>query len=713
MSNFDQVKESVSLKEYAEAHLTHARGGLICPLCGSGTGQNKTPAFKIYEDTQKWWCFSCNAHGDIYDLAGIIGKTENKAEQLRIVAEFGGIDLGERDNKTAGESRITKRITTGDEAKTTSKVKDEYAEGRAKHRQYIADCARRLKEEPNETVNAYLEARGFTIDDAVRIGFGYDANPEHGWKDEAGNWHKSPRLVIPWEGNDYYHIDRAVDDRAHDLKYDKPKEIEVGAQPLYNPEAFEQDYVIAVEGVLDAIALQLCDFNAVALGGTATRNFVNEAAARNYRGVVIDMLDADGAMMEGGKWSKGRGAGAELVSLLADVGITTLSRMEYGVPENFKYGQAGVVSEGYKDAGEWFAADPRYLKDFMSYAVKMAHEKAQQARDNEYREALRSLKLEEAANIARDILACKNEEQPISTGFYSLDNAINGGLRSGLTVLGAVSSSGKTTLLSQIADFIAASGRPVLFVSIEQSGRELVSKSISRMMANRGYNGVTLYEMDAQKFRNLWSDDKAAAMADVVEEYADVIAPNLHIMAASEQPTIYDVKRAAHHIANERGVSPVIMLDYLQILKPMNERDTERQAVDFNISELRRLSGGNGLKTPVIAISSLNRGSYTGAIEMESFKESGGIEFGADLLLGLQPYNMEAAVNAETKKGTPPDASQMKFRAREIVKQYRKQGVKYSELVFMKNRNGALPERPLPFTFYGASSLFVEGVNHI
>ena len=42
-------------------------------------------------------------------------------------------------------------------------------------------------------------------------------------------------------------------------------------------------------------------------------------------------------------------------------------------------------------------------------------------------------------------------------------------------------------------------------------------------------------------------------MADAVEEYAEVVAPNLRIMAASEQPTINDVKAAAYHIADQRG----------------------------------------------------------------------------------------------------------------------------------------------------------------
>lgn len=704
--DFSRIKEAVSLREYAEANLAHVHGGLVCPCCGSGTGKNKTPAFSIKKDVS-WKCFSCGAGGDVFDLSGAIHDISDKAEQLRIVADWNNTPIEERRGgfRSAGNWANAKNAEV---MQPTGKPKEDFTEGRAKHRQYIADCARRLIEEPNEAVNAYLMERGFTIDEAVKLGFGYDANPKSGWKDEAGKWHKSPRLVIPWIGCDYYHIDRATDERAGDMKYTKPpskpnadKGIAagdcVGSQPLFNPDAFGHSYVIVVEGALDAYAIQLCGYNAIALCGTACDDFANAAAACSYSGIVIEMLDADG-----GADTKGRGAGARLVSLLGEAGITTLSRAEYGIDETDSYG-------GFKDAGEWFAADRAGLSEMLEVMRGFALDKLGAAKTREYREALQRLKIEEPARIAREILNCENDETPISTGFYSLDNALNGGLRSGLIVLGAVSSAGKTTFLSQVADFVAANGKPVLFVSIEQSGRELVGKSLSRLMAKRGFHDVTLYEMGAARWRNSWPVDKARAMADSVDEYAEIIAPNLHVMAASEQPSISDVKAAAYRIAEQRGESPVIMLDYLQILKPQSERDTERQAVDFNISELRRLSGGNGLKTPVITISSLNRGSYSGAIAMESFKESGGLEYGADLLLGLQPYNMEQTVNAETKSGTPTE-QQMKFRAREIVKQFRKQRVKHAELVFLKNRNGALPERPLPFTFYGASSLFVDGV---
>ena len=700
--DFGQVKESVSLKEYAEANLDHVRGGLVCPCCGSGTGPNGTPAFSIKDD--RWHCFSCEVSGDIFDLAGILNKTEDRAEQLHIVAEWGGVVLEERPRGFNARNINWAKVATAEDKPAPA---EEYAEGRAKHRQYIADCARRLVEEPNEAVNAYLTARGFTLEEAAQLGFGYDAKPANGWKDKAGEWHNSPRLVIPWAGCDFYHIDRAIDDRAVNLKYDKPKTEEAGPQPVFNAEAFGQRYVIAVEGALDAYAIQLCGYNAIALGGTGVNSFVTAAKERNYTGVVIDMLDCDGSAETAEKGQrKGRGAGADLVALLEENGITALSRAEYGIEETDDYG-------GHKDAGEWFEHNRDDLAEMLEVMRGFALEKLDNAKEAEYREAMKTLRVEDAADIARAIFSCRDEEKPISTGFYSVDNALNGGLRSGLIVLGAVSSAGKTTFLNQVGDHLAANGKPVLFVSIEQSGRELVSKSISRMMADIGYRDVTLFEMGAARYRNRWPEEKNRAMAQAVEEYAETIAPNLHVMAACEQPSISDVKAAAYRIADKRGVSPVIMLDYLQILKPMNERDTERQAVDGNISELRRLSGGNGLATPVITVSSLNRGSYSGAISMESFKESGGVEYGADVLLGIQPYNMKQLVNAKKKNGEPPTEQQMKFRAREIVDRFREQPIKDAELVFLKHRNGALPEKPLPFTFYGASSLFIEGVSHI
>lgn len=308
----------------------------------------------------------------------------------------------------------------------------------------------------------------------------------------------------------------------------------------------------------------------------------------------------------------------------------------------------------------------------------------------------------DAGAIASAIYCCEGYEEPTATGLLQLDVATNGGLRSGLTIIGATSSAGKTTLCVQIADYIAANGRPVLFVTIEQSGRELVSKSLSRLMAKRGYKAVPVWAMNNPKERERWETGKTAALLESVEEYTKDIAPNLVYLSSNEQPTVSDVEIKAKSIWGKFGKPPVIIVDYLQLLAPKNERDTDKRAADYNVSQLRRMA--RDMSAPIIAVSSLNRSSYSGVIEMESFKESGGIEYGADLLLGLQPYNMEKRldeVSGEDKR---------KKKAKEITDELKRSAVRKCEIVVLKNRNGALPPEPLPVTFDCASSLFVDGV---
>ena len=79
-----------------------------------------------------------------------------------------------------------------------------------------------------------------------------------------------------------------------------------------------------------------------------------------------------------------------------------------------------------------------------------------------------------------DKIAENSDYKPHSTGSLELNDKLNGGLRSGLYVLGASSSLGKTTFCLQLADYIAQQGTDVLFFSLEMSKFEMVAKSLSR-----------------------------------------------------------------------------------------------------------------------------------------------------------------------------------------------------------------------------------------
>jgi len=671
MSDYERVKDGASLKAYAEDKLEKARGGYICPECGSGTGPKKTPAFSITPDGKRWKCFSCGTGGDVFDLAGIINGTDDKAEQLQIVASWAGIAIegAARDTtmywddpigcKGSGAKEERARRRAEREAERRAQMPD-YTVGRQAERERIKAAQEAIK--THQEAVAYLEGRGFTRDEIERFQFGYDVEKK--------------RVVIPWRGCDYYHIDRAIDGR--EPKYTKPKTEVVGPQPVDNPDTIEESHVFIVEGMLDALAVEAVGQPAVGLAGTAYRAVLESLASRGYRGVVVLMLDAD---------KDGRAAQEKAAAMAEEL---HLLHLEVDAEESL----------GAKDAAAALAANRELVRIALESIALQAEGLAEARAEEAEREAREALMVQDPTEIAAELLACRGMSDPISTGFSSLDLVMNGGIRPGLMVLGAVSSAGKTTLIVQMADHMAAAGYPVLFVTIEQSGREIVAKSLSRMMAQSGFKSVGLWDMSWRKNRETWSEAKNRALFDAVEEYSVAIAPNLRIMAANEQPGVGNIRAAAERMADERGRAPVVFIDYLQLLRSKDERSTDKQAADFNVSMLRRMA--RDMEAPVVVVSSLNRTSYSGAIEMESFKESGGIEYGADVLLGLQPRNMEQRL--DDVKGE--DAR--KKAAKDITKAFRRSTERKSELVVLKNRNGAIPPAPLPLTFYAASSLFEE-----
>ena len=84
----------------------------------------------------------------------------------------------------------------------------------------------------------------------------------------------------------------------------------------------------------------------------------------------------------------------------------------------------------------------------------------------------------------------------------------------------------------------------------------------------------------------------------------------------------------------------LIVVDYLQIVPTDKDFNDIRRQVDFVVGELRRIA--RDLHATVIAISSISRNSYDqGKGKMGDFKESGGIEYGADI----------GAVLVEAKEG--------------------------------------------------------------
>ena len=221
-----------------------------------------------------------------------------------------------------------------------------------------------------------------------------------------------------------------------------------------------------------------------------------------------------------------------------------------------------------------------------------------------------------------------NDFLGLNTGFTHLNRVING-FSAGLIVLAAAPSTGKTTLAKQIADNVVArhSDAACLFVSLEQSKEELRVKTLSRL------SGVE--NRDLQRGR---LDTTSPAWAKIVEakDAFGTFAGRLQILEGDRETTVDRIRLAAIQLRQKTQASRLlIIVDYLQIIPTSDAYNDIRQKVNFITSELRRL--GRDLDAPVVAISSVNRAAYNQIGNgLDAFKESGDIEFSADVALILK-----------------------------------------------------------------------------
>ena len=224
-------------------------------------------------------------------------------------------------------------------------------------------------------------------------------------------------------------------------------------------------------------------------------------------------------------------------------------------------------------------------------------------------------------------------------GFNKIDNLLNGGVPNGLITLGAIPSIGKTTFMLQVADNMASmENTKVLFFSLEMSRFDLISKSLSRLT----YQCEDLEQLTCDE---LLSNDEAIDYNTIAQRY-EPMANNLYTI-----DYLYKIEDITAFINQFRDAFPnenvVVIIDYLQYILCSNSND--KQAIDLITKRLKELSKELGIT--IIAISSLNRANYGGNITMESFKESGSIEYTSDILMGLEYINTNATDrDVEAKK---------------------------------------------------------------
>lgn len=658
MHNFLQKLEEARTRYNEILTPAKKKNTYVCPLCGNGTGTDGDGLAPVPGKYGALKCFKCSFYGDIFDLYAKEHHTSQQESFTAVLKQL-GYNL-EHENKKPSEGRTGAQNSTRSNTPKAEPIKSSGGS-------YQPDPQKEQYQRPetdglyDPEARQYLHSRGIMIKTARDFGLFYVADwvsPKAEGKGAAIT--PTKRICIPTSEGGY--TARAIE--PVEKKYQKMKHGEAGFLNLPALDADTTEPVFIVEGEFDALSLQEIGFDAVSIGSTSniTRLADHLNADRNtMTRPVIVCLDADEA---------GQKAAKNLIQNLLKPVIFAIC--------------ADICGE-YKDPNEFLVADRQGFID----TVRAAADRAKAVK------AMQDAATRKKSSIAgfmdqfRAHIEDSSRVRPIATGFAGLDKPLGGGLYPGLVFMGAISSLGKTTFLLQIAENISRSGTDVLYFSLEMSKDELIAKTISRLTYEISkFNGkgpqnakTTLGILDGSRYQH-YNREEQELIEQAMTRYEAENAPHLWFYEGVGDIGVQAIREAILQHIRQSGRRVVVMIDYLQILAPYDAKLTDKQNIDKTVLELKRISRDYSI--PILAISSLNRESYTAPVNVSAFKESGAIEYGADVLIGLQFAGMDY------QKGDIKEKRVMRVNAlMDEAQQKQRNGIPVTcQVKVLKNRNG-------------------------
>ena len=615
--------------------------------CLTGSHPDKKPSMKYNKKAYHLHCFACGARLDVFDLIGMDYGITDFNGQLKKACEMYGVEIVKE--------------STGEYKPRTKAPELEAEETTDKYTQYFTECNQRLQEVYNDSF--YMAQRGISLETLNRFNVGIDA----GYK--RSEWAKPVPAIIMPVSNGFF-TPRAIDPKPDEPKNPYRKGDKRG---LFNAEALEdtEHAVIVCEGELDAMSIYEAGGSVVGIPGTGgVGNLLSALTKRKSETTLVIALDNDDA---------GRDATERI-----ELGIKTLIEEKAVKPENVRY----IVLNPYHNEND---ANDMLLVNRQLFIRDLSEICRNPYKWKYVNDCCASSFIEEFRNGIKD----RANTPAISTGFRNLDNALDGGLYPGLLAIGALSSLGKTTLVHQISDNIAYSGHDVIYVSLEMSRYELMAKSISRLTYINTLMGecggdernakTTRGILDGSRYGK-YSQQEMDLIGLSIRDYAE-IAKHIFITEGMGSIGVKEIRELVKTHEEATGNKPVVIVDYLQIIAPADVRSSDKQNMDRNIMELKRIS--RDFNIPVIVISSLNRANYASedGISEVAFKESGGIEYSVDTLIGLEFPGVKSMRDVKKAKAKNP---------REV------------DMIIIKNRNAEVPEDPLQFNFNTLFNYFEE-----
>ena len=219
------------------------------------------------------------------------------------------------------------------------------------------------------------------------------------------------------------------------------------------------------------------------------------------------------------------------------------------------------------------------------------------------------------------------------TGMLDLDQLTCGLHNEELTIIGARPGMGKTTFALQIADYIAKKKIPVMFISLEMSEEQIITKLIAKET-----------RINSTKMRLGTLTDQEAVK--VYEAGAELEEKSLYI--TSNLRTIQQIEVEARKLKNKKNIG-LIIIDYIQLIKSSQKFNLREQEVADITRTLKLLT--LELKIPIIGLCQLNRNATRQEPMLSDLRESGAIEQDADNVIFIyQEEETDAAAPVVTIK---------------------------------------------------------------
>lgn len=632
MNTVEQIKRS--WKSFYPSD--RRRKGIVCPLCGNGSGRKDkdgdgvgvTENPKSKTDPKTLHCFGCGFSGSVIELYmqehGM--NPDNKTDLERAVSEMAD-KLGiKQESPLKGPEPKPQLQITGE----TEPVN---------YHDYIVTCMNNLA--GSFVAQDYLKRRGISLQTAIADYVGFDPawiSPTVIRKMEAEGktWRPAPTPRIICPSSETHYVARDISPNA-DKQHCKMNEGAAAISYLEKTFSGDSEFVFVTEGPFDAMSFHEVGAAAVALNSTSNyKKLIEYLTEHPTEATLVICLDNDDA---------GKKAAAELEAGLQRLNISSI--------------RGNSIFAKYKDANDALTADRAAFEGAIQDLML-----GKGARPDNTADYIENL-------MAGDIERFK-QAAARTTGFANLDVAA-GGVNAGLYVLAAISSLGKTTFALQIADQMAAAGQEVLFFSMEQSRLEMVSKSLARMTALANMN-TAVSSIDIRR-GNLTPAVMAAART-----YTANVGRRMNIVEGNFNCDVGYIRDYVKQHMQRTKTEPIVFIDYLQIVQPAAEgkaHNSKREEVELTVTELKRMS--RDLNIPVIAICSLNRANYMTPLAFESLKESGQIEYTADVVWGLQLQCLDEDLFCKEKD--------IKAK-RERIEECKRETPRKIKFVCLKNRYG-------------------------